>query len=308
MSAPLGYRALAPDIIRAAEDCARAIAHAFERAPDASAERELRARFEFPRGRGVLTTEGAKAEHTSASALALLYLAPARSAGAGNLCANAHGCVAPCLAETSGRMRVSAARAARVRRTRALLADPFGFGTLLGAELVRFLRAARRRDALARPLVRLDGGSDLGIGWILARDRAEVSYHTRLFDYTKSLSRAEEAGALGYPIAFSATAPALPQALALARRARSAGAGASLALVVDVPRGAPLPQALADLPCIDGDATGEDWATLPSRARAGAAILLRYKGPRAALDRARRAGFVFRLEALARAAEGAQAC
>lgn len=286
--APIGAREISAELREARADFVRGFLGAF-RAPSGGASR-LRKSLGFPRS--VLTVQTAKLEHSSMAG-AILYFSPARSSGIGvNLCPNASGCVAPCLAEQSGRMHFPAARAARARRTKALLEAPVSLGAIVGAEA----RALVERARDGRAMLRLDGGSDLGIGLEIFAELDPVE-RTRLvlFDYTKSLERAVCAAARGYPIAFSVTRRTLEPARALLTEAHAP----SLSVVVDAPRGAMLPGSIGGARCIDGDRTGEDWATLAPREREGSLILLRFKGSRGArLDAARRAGFVFNVDEL----------
>ena len=89
----------------------------------------------------------------------ILYLAPARSAGVGNICPHHGACVKDCLGPHSGRGRMHKTQWARIARTRFLAADRTAFCGQLLSELSTFERLCTNVGAMAA--IRPDGTSDL---------------------------------------------------------------------------------------------------------------------------------------------------
>ncbi len=113
----------------------------------------------------------------------ILYLAPADTAGLGNICPHATvGCKADCLF-TAGRASIfPAIIAARIERTRAFFADRAAFGAQLESEIAALVRKAERVGW--KPAVRLNGTSDLRFTEIFP-GLLERFPRVRFYDYTK---------------------------------------------------------------------------------------------------------------------------
>jgi len=118
---------------------------------------------------------------------AVLHLAPARSSGAGNVCAKASpGCIAVCL-NTAGRGGIFAKGAttntiqeARKRKTRAYFANPQAFEQELCEEIAALERKAARMELILA--IRINGTSDLPG---LAVRIAQRFPHIQFYDYSK---------------------------------------------------------------------------------------------------------------------------
>lgn len=122
----------------------------------------------------------------------ILYLSPANLAGLGTVCPfSSPECRRACL-NTSGRGRMSATQAARLKRTVFAYLYPHTFRLYLEREIRLAAGSARRQGK--RLALRLDGTSDLGLAGILLASEGLADYWTALgvdfYDYTKSPSRA----------------------------------------------------------------------------------------------------------------------
>lgn len=116
----------------------------------------------------------------------ILYLAPGRIAGHGNVCPHAAECLAACL-YTAGRGTFNSVQTARINRTKAFFTHNAEFMAQLKSEIGALVRKAARKAARwhkrIKPAVRLNGTSD--IAWeklgIL-----EAFPSVQFYDYTKN--------------------------------------------------------------------------------------------------------------------------
>lgn len=177
----------------------------------------------------------------------ILYLAPAETAGRGNVCPFASaGCRAACLF-TAGRGRFWNVRAARIRKTREFFDSPAHFVDRLAEDVAALVRLAGRRGM--RPTVRLNGTSDLPWERIKGTDGRTIFDrfpNVQFYDYTKRPNRRPIPG--NYHLTFSLSESNLYAAQ------RELSAGRSVAVVFDVKRKGPLPATWHGIPVIDGDA------------------------------------------------------
>ena len=199
---------------------------------------------------------------------AVLHLAPADTAGLGNVCPRATaGCKAVCL-NTAGRGGIfargattNAIQEARKRRTAQYFADRTAFEAELDADLARLWRTAARKGlALA---VRVNGTSDLPG---LARRLAQWWPHVQFYDYTK-IERPWERELPNYHLTFSrAERNGIAVTDAMFK-------GINVAVVFSTRRGQALPETWLGKPVIDGDK--HDLRFLDPR---GVVVGLRAKG------------------------------
>jgi len=114
----------------------------------------------------------------------ILYLAPHKNSGAGNVCAAASaGCAAACL-YTAGRGKMSTVKASRIRKTKMFFDDRAGFIAQLKEDVKSFIKKCNKLGKL--PAVRLNGTSDLPWeSWGIIEEFPEVQF----YDYTKILKR-----------------------------------------------------------------------------------------------------------------------
>lgn len=121
---------------------------------------------------------------------AILYMAPASSAGAGNLCPNAGACAALCLGEHSGQAQIrkegedSAVTLARKARARAYMTERPLFMSYIARDVAR-LRGIASRLGL-RLCYRFNGSTDVGVPLDLLRRFPDVTF----IDYTKNPQKA----------------------------------------------------------------------------------------------------------------------
>ena len=120
---------------------------------------------------------------------AINYMAPASSAGVGNLCPHASaGCIALCLGQHSGAAALyPAVMRSRIAKAQWFMADRQAFLN----EMARHIAGARRaaRKARLRLCVRLNGATD--IAWErVAPDVFKSNPRVQFVDYTKSVNRA----------------------------------------------------------------------------------------------------------------------
>ena len=174
---------------------------------------------------------------------AILYLAPAREAGRGEVCPNrSAGCTAACLF-SAGRGKFSNVKAARIRKTRLFFDDFEEFKWQLFADIGTFVATCERNGK--RACVRLNGTSD--ISW----ERLGVFEEfpsVQFYDYTKSPIRALQAAAgsiaPNYHLTFSRSEANEAQALDVLR------AGGNVAVVF---ASAALPSSWQGFPVVNGD-------------------------------------------------------
>jgi hypothetical protein len=121
----------------------------------------------------------------------IVYMAPHRLAGIGNVCPFASkGCAAACL-NTAGRGVYDKAQNARIARTKFFYADRVGFLSQLHSEINALIRKAKRENLT--PVVRLNGTSDIPFE-NHKLDGASLMEHfpnIQFYDYTKNPIRAE---------------------------------------------------------------------------------------------------------------------
>jgi len=112
---------------------------------------------------------------------AILYLAPAKIAGRGEMCSNrSAACTAACLF-TAGRGQMNSVQSARIRKTQLFFDDCAKFIRLLREDITAFQAYCAKRGAKA--CVRLNGTSD--INWERFNLIVEFS-SVQFYDYTKS--------------------------------------------------------------------------------------------------------------------------
>jgi hypothetical protein len=110
----------------------------------------------------------------------ILYLLPADSSGLINLCTNATpGCKASCL-NTAGRGQMSNVQAGRMRKTKWLVEDSFGFHNQLAHDIELLVKQAKAQGL--KPCVRINGTSDLPK---IAMCMANIFNEVQFYDYTK---------------------------------------------------------------------------------------------------------------------------
>lgn len=179
----------------------------------------------------------------------ILYLAPADTAGLGNICPHATiGCRADCLF-TAGRASIfPAIITARIERTRMFFAGRRAFREQLEREISALVKSAARQGL--RPVVRLNGTSDLRFSDIFP-GLMESFPRVRFYDYTKDAGkvRAWIAGKLpaNYHLTFS-----LSESVAAQDAAREfLAAGVNVAVVF---RSAAFPASFMESRIINGDA------------------------------------------------------
>lgn len=173
---------------------------------------------------------------------AILYLAPAREAGRGDVCANrSAGCTAACLF-SAGRGKFSNVKSARIRKTRLFFDDVAEFKRQLFADISAFVASCERNGK--RACVRLNGTSD--ISW--ERLGVFAAFPSiQFYDYTKSPIRALQAAARSiapnYHLTFSRSESNEANALDVLR------AGGNVAVVF----ASALPSAWQGFPVVNGD-------------------------------------------------------
>lgn len=214
---------------------------------------------------------------------AIHYMAPARSAGAGNLCSHASkGCIRLCLGEHSGYADMFASvRESRRAKARLFLKYRERYMTLVTRQLAAFLRKAQR-DGL-KPCVRPNGSTDIAWEGIRFEGKTLFEMHpdVQFVDYTKNWRRFDRKLPANYHLTFSRSETNEPIALDLLRR------GVNVAVVFEKK-----PAMWKGFRVIDGDA--HDLRHLDPRAAAGEpgyVVGLTPKGRRAKADTS---GFVVR--------------
>jgi hypothetical protein len=178
---------------------------------------------------------------------AILYLAPAQH----GVCPWAtEACKAVCLGETSGRMAMDGSRAARARRTAAMLADPATFWGQIAAEIRRLEGRARKRGLTL--CARLNGTSDLTAPPIAM---ARAMPHLQFYDYTKEAARMVRPRPRNYHLTYSLP-NAEPESIERARRMLAVGQNVAVVFsALDIPKGAPMIETWRGMPVVDADTT-----------------------------------------------------
>lgn len=165
-----------------------------------------------------------------------------------------------CLNET-GRGGMAYVQDGRWRRSHFLHEHPRAFVTLLSAEIGR-LFARHGRDLRIRLNVFSDLRWEVIVPWLFERHAL-----VRFYDYTK-VPLDQRPTPSNYLLTPSATERTTPEQL------RSwVGDGHSPAIVVDVPKGEPIPATIYGVPAVDGDLSDNRW-----RDPRGVAVALRPKG------------------------------
>lgn len=147
---------------------------------------------------------------------AILYLAPARQAGRGEVCGNrSAGCTASCL-YTAGRGKMTNVQQARIRRTQLFFDDSATFVAQLHEDIRAFVAYCEKKGMKA--CVRLNGTSD--IAWERLGVFAAFP-SVQFYDYSKSPIRALQfaKGAMpsNYHLTFSRSEANEAQALDILR-------------------------------------------------------------------------------------------
>lgn len=211
--------------------------------------------------------------------VAVVYLAGARAWHL--LCKDSTpACRGACLGETSGRLaHDNAGRKPQAWKTALLIGAPSLFRELLQFELEALGRKATKDGTIGA--LRVDGSSDTGI----AREYAAAAKEAGVvrYDYTKSIGRAQLALGSDWSVTLSYAGDCqdwTPYAAHLTD-------GGNVAVVADIPRGAPIPDDWRGFPTIDGDVDD-----LRFRDKPGHVVVLRLKGHKKAKRLARSGGFV----------------
>jgi hypothetical protein len=232
-----------------------------------------RARFGYGSWACVLTSPEAQPKLGKSARPAFgLMLVPARglpkaywpSSKPVNLCPRASaGCEVVCLF-TAGHGAFDGTQRARAVRTGFLLADPYAFGAMVGAEI----RAAQAKHGDIS--LRLNVVSD--IRWELVAPgamRLLIRHGVRLYDYT-AWAPASRGTITGYHLTYSAKEPAHTPDDYLAG---ILSGGGTVAMPFAVKKGQPLPLVWLGFPVVDGDLS-DDRTLDPS----GVVVGLRQKG------------------------------
>ena len=149
---------------------------------------------------------------------AILYLAPARQAGRGEVCVyRSVGCTLSCL-YTAGRGKMSNVKRARIRRTQLFFDDFATFKALLFADIRAFVAKCEKENM--RACVRLNGTSD--IAWERLGVFAAFP-SVQFYDYTKSPIRALQFAKGAMPTNYQLTFSRSESNEALALQVLSAG-------------------------------------------------------------------------------------
>lgn len=194
----------------------------------------------------------------------ICYLAPADEAGRGNVCQFAtDGCKAGCLFRAGLASVYPHIVTARIRKTEWLFDDREHFLACMRYDIAQLVRKAKRSRMKA--CVRVNGTSDLA--WMALQMSAEFP-KVQFYDYTK-LPHAWTRTRANYHLTFSHSENNADEC------SRALAHGLNVAVVFDVKRGQPLPEAYLGAPVIDGDK--HDLRFLDGYQ--GAVIGLRAKGP-----------------------------
>lgn len=180
----------------------------------------------------------------------ILYLAPWNLSGY-MVCPKAsQGCIAGCL-NTAGRGIYKKTQDARIRKTKFFFENRDAFMALLVSNIEALVRKARRENMIAA--MRLNGTSD--IAWEKIRCVRNGRPHRNLFaafpdiqfyDYTKVLGRNVK-DIPNYHLTFSLSENNEKDA------AKALQMGYNVAVVMNLRRKAPKPEAWAGMPVINGD-------------------------------------------------------
>lgn len=135
---------------------------------------------------------------------AILYMAPAKLAGCGNVCPFASaGCKAGCL-YTAGQGRYGNVKAGRIRKTRLFFENRALFFATLHRDITATVR--RVRKAGKTPFIRLNGTSDIDYGKFKVYNGKNVFQEfsdITFYDYTKSIKKLLENREPNYTLTFS---------------------------------------------------------------------------------------------------------
>lgn len=193
----------------------------------------------------------------------ILYLAPARVSGRQVCPMASDGCRAACL-YTAGRGGFSNVQAARISKTDYFFDNRAGFLWNLAKDIRALVRKAERGGLI--PVVRLNGTSDIMWERVFPAIFTEFP-HVQFYDYTKIPGRTTPAN---YHLTFSRSESNGAHCMAELER------GTNLAVVFNVKRGRPLPNAYAGAMVVDGDLS--DLRFLDPTFPTGCIVGLRGKG------------------------------
>jgi hypothetical protein len=194
----------------------------------------------------------------------IVHLAPAESAGAGNVCPySTPQCRKLCL-NTSGMGNMPTHQDARKKRTQLYFSDQEKFIDSLRYDIERILRKAKRTGM--KPAFRINGTSDIPkLAQMMAKEYPEVQF----YDYTK-IPRPWQRQLPNYHLTFSRSENNDHHAKeALAN-------GVNVAVVFSAKKGEPLPTTWWGYPVIDGDL--HDLRFLDSRENDGKPVIVGLRG------------------------------
>jgi len=206
---------------------------------------------------------------------AVAYLSPATEAGHRiNMCPWAtKECAAVCLGHSSGRLRMSTSKNARIWKTLLWKYERETFDLLLNREIESHRKKAEKKGLIAA--IRLNGSTDV----LQAKDYAMTHPEVQFYDYTKSFTRVVDNinGPKNVHLTFSYSGHNLPECLTVLKH------GGNVATVFQE-----LPETWHGYTVIDGDETDARF-TDP----AGTVCGLSYKGN---VDTDEAGAFLVRLE------------
>ena len=189
------------------------------------------------------------------------------------------GCIDWCLAQYSGRMPLPSVANSRRWKAALLVGARALFLELLRIEIRAFGRNARAGGWI--PVVRVDGGTDTGIGALLAGEFEQEG--TTLYDYTKVYHRADRFSRGGYATNYHVTFSFSGSNELHCRELLAKGVNVAAVFLDDVPA------TFLGAPTYDADA--HDLRFLDP-ARGGIAALSLKSLSKVDADRARRGGFI----------------
>ena len=142
----------------------------------------------------LLTTDNAKTKKGESKGFLtyVLYLAPHKQGGLGNVCPHASpGCILACLF-SAGMGKFANVRNSRIRKTQLFFSNPREFIELLSLEIEKAIIQAKKKGLV--PCFRLNATSDLPwelLGGKLAFNLFNRFPNVAFYDYTKNAARAE---------------------------------------------------------------------------------------------------------------------
>lgn len=214
---------------------------------------------------------------------AIQYIAPARSAGLGDVCSHRSPfCTKLCLGETSGYAAMFASvRESRKAKARMFLKFRAAYLALVEKQLAAFLRKSQRLGL--KPCVRLNGSSDIAWEGIRFEGKTLLEMHpdVQFVDYTKNPLRFERKLPANYHLTFSRSETNEAIALDMLRR------GINVAVVFERK-----PETWRGFTVIDGDA--HDLRHLDPQAAPGEAGYIVGLSPKGRDCKVDQSGFVVR--------------